>query len=160
MNINRWIELIYNERDFGRGVATTVAGVTGLVIYLYQSDWAIAVFSAIIIFPVIKIVATSIHSHWVRSRQRTYSREQMAELFEKLSSEEQAVVQAFVRHGGSVVTWGEVNRSPHFSAPGIESLVNRSLVQSTVTVDGMTEAFALDTELFDYAQAALPNKPV
>ena len=159
MNINRWIELIYNEKDIGRGVATTAAGVAGLFIYLYWSDWAVAVFGAIIIFPVTNIVATSIHSHWVRSRQRIYSKEQMAELFENLGSEEQAVVQAFARHGGSVVTWREVNKSPHFSPPGIESLVHRGLVQPTVTADGMTEAFALDTELFDYAQAALPNEP-
>ena len=160
MHLDRWAERIYSERDTGRGVATTVAGIAGLATYLYWNDWIVAVFVAIIMFPVSRISASAIHSRWSQSRQRSDDRGNIEEFLEKLGSEEKAVVQAFVRHGGSVITWGEFNRSPQFTQPGIESLINRGLVHTTVTADGMTEAFALDTKLFDYAQTVLPNEPV
>ena len=41
----------------------------------------------------------------------------------------------------------------------IESLINRDLMHASVTADGMTETFVLDTQLFDYAQTVLPNEP-
>lgn len=69
------------------------------------------------------------------------------------------MVQAFVRHGGVAITWQECNRSEQFSAAGIESLSNRGMLHPSVTQDGMTETFVLDTELFDYARRALPDGP-
>ena len=101
-------ERIYSESDIGRGIATTVAGAAGLATYHYWNDWVVAAFVTIIIFPVAKILASAIHSLWSRSRQRSDSRGQIEELFEKLGAEEKHVVQAFVWHGGSVITWGEV----------------------------------------------------
>ena len=84
---------------------------------------------------------------------------ELKDLFDQLGWEERAVIQAFVWHGGSVITWGECNRSPQLSTAGIESLINRNLVHTSVTADGMTETFALDTQLFDYAQKVLPKSP-
>ena len=159
MNLDRWVERIYNESDIGRGLATTAAGVAGLTTYLYWDDWVVAVFVTIIVFPVGKILASTIESYWIQSRERSYSRGQIKELFKNLGSKEKAVVQAFVWHGGSVITWRECNELSYFSAAGIESLINRDLMHATVTADGMTEAFALDTQLFDYAQTLLPNDP-
>ena len=159
MNFGRWVERIYGERDIGRGIATSVAGALGLTTYLYWGDWVIAAFVAIIVFPVARIVASTIHSHWSKSRQRIDNVGKIEELFEKLGSEEKAVVQAFVWHGGSVITWAECNRSAEFSAIGIESLINRGLMHATMTADGMTEAFALDTKLFDHALTVMPDFP-
>ena len=158
MNFDRWIERIYSENDIGRGVATTISGISGLASYLYWDDWVIACFVAIIIFPVSKIVTSTIHSRLIESRKYGHSKE-IRGLFEKLSHEEKQVVQAFVWHGGSVMTWGESNESPSISVAGIESLINRDLIHTTVTADGMHETFVLDTELFDYAQTVLPKAP-
>ena len=158
MNFAQWIERIYSENDIGRGVATTISGITGLVSYLYWNDWVIACFVAIIVFPVSKIVVSTIHSRVIESRKRGHSKD-IKDLFEKLSHEEKQVVQAFVWHGGCVMTWRESNESPNISVAGIESLINRGLVHTTVTADGMQETFVLDTELFDYAQTVLSNVP-
>ena len=57
------------------------------------------------------------------------------------------------------MTWSECNHSGHISVAGIESLLNRGLVHMTMTADLASEAFALDTQLFDYAQGKLPNEP-
>ena len=159
MNLDRWIERVYSESDIGRGIATSAAGAAGLTTYLYWGDWVVAGFVTIIVFPIGRILASAIHSHWNRSRERNRNRGQLKDLLDNLGSEERAVVQAFVWHGGSVITWGECNQSPHFSAVGIESLINRDLMHASVTADGMTETFALDTHLFNHAQKVLPNVP-
>ena len=159
MGLNRWLERVYSENDTGRGVATSLAGATGLTTYLYWDDWVIAGFSAIIAFPIVRLSASALHSRWSRSRERNRSRAQLKNLLDSLGSEEKIVVQAFVWHGGSVITWRECNASSHFSAAGIESLINRDLIRPSVMADGMTETFVLDTQLFDYAQTVLPSEP-
>ena len=160
MGLNRWLERVYSQSDTGWGIATSLAGVIGLTAYLYWDDWVVAGFSAIVAFPIVRISASAIHSpRWNCSREHARSRGQLKELLDGLGSEEKAVVQAFVWHGGSDITWGQCNQSPHFSVAGIESLINRDLMHPSVTTDGMTETFVLDTQLFDYAKTVLPNEP-
>lgn len=159
MDLNSWLERVYSESDIGRGVATSLAGATGLATYLYWDDWVIAGFSAIIAFPIVRISASAVHSRWNRSRERDRSRGELKDLLDSLGSEERAVIQAFVWHGGSVITWRQCNQSPHFTADGIESLINRDLIHVSAMADGMTETFVLDTQLFDYARTVLPNEP-
>ena len=159
MNFNKWVERVYDESDFGRSIATTVAGAAGLAAYLYWNDWVLAVFVGIIVFPVGRILASAVHSHWAQSREQNSSRDRTKELFDNLGREERQVIQAFVWQGGTFVTWSEVNRSQHFRSSGIDSLVSRDLIHMSVTADGMREAFVLDSELFEYAQSVLPNDP-
>ena len=159
MNLDRWATRIYKENDIGRGIATTLAGIGGLCTYLRWGDWVVAAFVAIIVFPVCRIAASAAHSRWARARERRRTDAQIEDLFKSLGSEERATVQAFVWHGGSVMTWGECNRSGHVSVAGIESLLNRGLVHMTMTADLGSETFALDTQLFDYAQKVLPSQP-
>lgn len=159
MKISRWVERIYEENDVGRGIGTTVAGAAGLAAYLHWADWVVAAFVAIIVFPVSRILASAVESYWRHSRKRTYDKDRVKDLFDSLGSQEKAVVQAFVWHGGSVITWKECNESPHFSAAGIESLISRDMMHASMTADGMRETFVLDAQLFDYAQTVLPNEP-
>ena len=107
MNLDRWAARIYDERDIGRGIATTLAGVGGLSAYLRWGDWVIAAFVAIIVFPVGRIAASAVHTRWVRSRDRRRTQGEIEDVFNGLGSEEWATVQAFVWHGGSVMTWSE-----------------------------------------------------
>lgn len=158
MNWDQWLDRVYRENDVGRGVATSLAGATGLATYVYSKDWVVAAFAAIIVFPIARMAASACHSYWNRAQERRRSIGDWDDLFQKLGAEEKAVVHAFVRHGGSVITWRECNRSPHFSPAGIESLINRGLLSASVMADGMTETFVLDTGLFDYGQGALRNK--
>ena len=159
MNFDRWADRVYSESDFGRSIATTAAGVAGLASYLYWNDWVVTACVGIIVFPVGRILASAVHSHWVQSRQQSHSKDQVKELFDNLGREEQDVVQAFVWHGGKFITWSESNRSSYFSSSGIDSLISRDLIHVSVTAYGMREAFVLDTELFEYAQSVLPNFP-
>ena len=159
MNFDRWADRVYSESDFGRSIATTAAGVAGLASYLYWNDWVVTACVGIIVFPVCRILASAVHSHWVQSRQQSHSKDQVKELFDNLGREEQDVVQAFVWHGGKFITWSESNRSSYFSSSGIDSLISRDLIHVSVTAYGMREAFVLDTELFEYAQSVLPNFP-
>ena len=158
MNFDRWIERIYSENDIGRGVATSISGISGLASYLYWDDWVIACFVAIIVFPVSKILTSTIHSSLIESRKHGYSKE-IKNLFEKLGHEEQQVVQAFVWHGGCTMTWSECNESSSITSAGIESLISRDLLYTSVTADSAQETFVLNTELFDYAQTVLSKVP-
>ena len=155
MNIDRWLERIYNEKDIGRSIATTVAGVAGLASYLYGKDWVVAAFITLIVFPLVRILASAIHSYLIRSRKHSETRDQVKDLFENLGREERAAVEAFVYSGGSVITWTQANNSPYVSVVGIESLIHRELIHQSVTADGFSETFTLDSRLFDYANKVL-----
>ncbi len=91
--------------------------------YLYGDDLPVAGFVAMITFPIVKVLASAAHSYWNRSRERSRTKRELKELFDKLGHEERAVVQGFVSHGGSVITWSETNLAP-FSRAGIESLTH------------------------------------
>tara|TARA_B110000196_G_C21092808_1_gene638428 strand:+ start:55 stop:540 length:486 start_codon:yes stop_codon:yes gene_type:complete len=149
-SIEKWADRVYAENDFGRSVATSLAGLLGLVIYLLTNDWVIAAFSTLIAFPVVRLISTGINEKIERKKQRNISKESSLHKYEKLSAEEKVVVASYVKAGGSVLTWGQMNNEPVSSA-AIESLIQRELLWSSMTADGMRETFALDTEIFDAA---------
>ena len=53
----------------------------------------------------------------------------------------------FVDSGGCVLTWTQMNNSCA-SQNGVESLIRRGLLSTSVTADGMRETFVLDPNLF------------
>lgn len=135
----------------GRSIATSVAGVVGLSVYLLSSDWVIALFSAVIAFPIVRLVATGFHARAVRRAQGQMALEEAERIYDRLSEHEKTVVQAFVQSGGSVLTWGQVNQLG-LPGNGIESLIQRELAWTSMTADGMKETFAIDSALFDVGQ--------
>lgn len=145
---DKWAERIYFETDFSRSAATFAAGLVGLVIYLSTADIAIAAFSALILFPIVRVIASSAHSRSERLARVKSQEEGLQRLYKRLSPEEKSVVSAFVEAGGSVMTWGQINKS-HAGSSAIESLVQRGLLHTSITADGFTETFVLDQDLFD-----------
>ena len=154
--INSWIERVYGETDFGRSVATSLAGIVGLAIYLAFGDWIVAAFSAVIAFPIARLASTGLYEKVRRGSSRRLETERARIAYEGLSPEEKNVVAAFAKAGGSVLTWSQANHL-ELSAPAIESLVQRELIGTSVTADGMRETFVLDTALFDIGLRALPK---
>ena len=148
--IEKWADRVYAESDFGRSVATSLSGLVGLLIYLYTKDWVIAAFSTIIAFPVVRILSTGINEKRNRRKKRDLEREQAEYEFSRLSPEEREVLEAFVRAGGSVLTWTQMNQECVSSA-GVESLIQRQVMWTSMTADGMTETFAIDPNIFDVA---------
>ncbi|MHB1516273.1 MAG: super-infection exclusion protein B [Acidiferrobacteraceae bacterium] len=153
MAFDRWAERIYAERDFGRSVATSGAGAVGLMLYLITHDWVIAAFSAVISFPIVRIAASAAHSAYKRKERSEICERSTREIFEKLSSDEKGVLYEFVICGGSVMSWSHANRV-NLSEPGVASLMQRKVLYSTMTPDGMREAFCIDVDIFDEAQKA------
>jgi ABC-type multidrug transport system fused ATPase/permease subunit len=147
-SIEKWAERVYAETDFGKSIATSLAGVVGLAVYLLLGDWAIAAFAAVIFFPIARLTATAIHTRVARNAKRRERRSDAEHLFGTLSSEEQSVVEEFVRVGGCTMTWGQANRSP-ISSSAIESLIQREVLSTSMTADGMRETFVLDPALFE-----------
>ncbi len=148
--IEKWAERIYAENDFGRSVATSLAGAIGLVVYLFVNDWVIAAFSTIISFPIIRIVSTGINEKVERRKKRNIDKENARHIYEVLSDEEKEVINSYVRAGGSVLTWGQMNNQAVSSA-AVESLIQREILWTSMTADGMRETFALDSNIFDIA---------
>ena len=149
--IEKWADRIYLESDFGRNVATSSSGLVGLGVYLFTSDIAIAGFSALILFPVVRILASSAYRKSEHLAKLKAQEDGVQKLYDRFSPEEKNVVSVFVKAGGSVMTWGQINRSDtHFSA--IESLMQRGLLHTSVTADGGTETFVLDQDIFDVGQ--------
>lgn len=144
---DKWAERIYSESDFGRGVATSIAGAIGLAVYLFTADWVVAAFVTIIVFPVVRILASALQRKAENAATRRKHELEVRGSYERLSDEERAVVAAFVAEGGSVITWDRINKLnlPHSA---VESLVQRELLFTSVTADGMRETFVLDEQLF------------
>lgn len=149
--LDKWAQRIYAETDVGRSIATSAAGIVGLSVYLLTSDWVIAAFSAVIAFPIVRLIATGLHASAVRRAQSQEKLEEAKRIYARFSAREKAVVQAFVHSGGSVLTWSQVNK---LGLPGnaIESLIQREVAWTSMTSDGMREIFALDSAIFDVGQ--------
>ena len=152
--IEKWADRVYAETDFGRSVATSLSGVIGLAIYLYSSDWVIAAFSSIIAFPIIRLVSTGLHEKANRHKKRTIEKEEAKHIYNHLSEEEKEVIKAFINAGGSVLTWSQMNNMPVSSA-SVESLIQREVLWTSMTADGMTETFALNSTIFDIGNEKL-----
>ncbi len=151
-SIEKWADRVYAETDFGRSIATSLSGLVGLALYLVTNDWVIAAFSAIIAFPIIRIVSTGINEKLERKKKIKVDEENAQETYDRLSDEEKEVINSYVMAGGSVLTWGQMNKQAvSFSA--IESLLQREILWTSMTADGLTETFALDSNIFDIANA-------
>jgi hypothetical protein len=146
--LDKWVERVYGETDFGRSIATSVAGIVGLVVYLAVSDWVIAAFSAIIAFPVARLLSSSLYERARKATERRLEQRNAIDSYNKLSEPERHVVNAFVQAGGSVLTWSQVN-SLGLPGSAIESLIQRGLVTTSMTADGMRETFVLEASVFD-----------
>jgi hypothetical protein len=156
MKWDKLIATIYAEQDFGRSIATTMAGVVGLVTYLLRPDWVIALFAAVIAFPVCRVVFSALYSRWKQKHAESIKRLQAEDLFRKFSPQERQVIEFFVRAGGACVSWSYVNNSNYpFPRPAVNSLMARNIVRTSVMEDGMTESFVLDIDTFDMAQQVL-----
>lgn len=146
--IDKWAERVYTETDFGRSVATFVSGVIGLIVYLSTNDVVVAAFSAIIAFPVARLVSAAQHERFMRKKNQRMERENAENTYAQLSDEEKEVIQAFVQAGGCVLTWSQTNNMP-ISSNAIDSLIQRELLWTSVTADGMRETFNLEPSLFN-----------
>lgn len=149
---DNWFHLIYNEEDFARNIAIGAGACAGL--YLAWDQPTAPFFAAAMAFSLTKLLA----SPWKRARETKRRRRRIQDTLANLGHEESAVLQAFVVHGGSVMTWGECNRYERVSRAGIESLINRGFIHMSVTADAATETFVLDAKLFDYAREDFINR--
>tara|TARA_R110000782_G_scaffold191537_1_gene281337 strand:+ start:341 stop:808 length:468 start_codon:yes stop_codon:yes gene_type:complete len=150
--VEKLAERIYIETDFGRSIATTLAGIIGLGVYLAYGDWVIAAFSSVISFPIVRLIASGLHEKATRKKIRRAEREEAEYRYGQMSADEKDVVQYFVEQGGCVLTWSQINNSP-LNTTAIESLIQRDLLSTSVTADGMRETFVLDAAMFDAGQA-------
>ncbi len=146
--LERIVERIYGETDFARSFATSAGGIVGLVLYLLSDDPVIAAFSAIIAFPVARLGASAVYRRVSAKASRHEQEAEADRQFAKLTEAERIVVSTFVASESCVLTWGEMNRSSA-SSSGVESLSQRGLVNTSMTLDGMRETFVLDTAIFD-----------
>ena len=155
-SIEKWADRVYAEADFGRSIATSLSGLVGLVVYLATNDWVIAAFSTIIAFPIIRIISTGINEKFERKKKRKIDEENARDIYDRLSDEEKEVINSFVMAGGSVLTWGQMNKQGvSFSA--VESLLQREVLWTSMTADGLTETFVLNSNVFDIANAKKPT---
>lgn len=148
--IDKWMDRVYGETDFGRSVATSVAGLVGLTTYLLLGDWIVSAFVSIIVFPLVRLLSTWLYESRRRVMQMQLERKEAVGTYERLSDEEQEVVEAFVHAGGSVMTWSQVN-SLSLPSSAVESLMQRQFLTTSMTADLVRETFVLDSAIFDAA---------
>ena len=69
---------------------------------------------------------------------------------------EKEVIRAFVNAGGSVLTWPQMNNQT-VSFASIESLIQREVLWTSMSADGMRETFALNSAIFDIGSEKLES---
>ena len=146
--LNKWADRVYAENDFGRSISTSISGIVGLITYLLTEDWVLTTLSLIIAFPIFRIISSDLHEKYQRKKHRNIAKEELEQIYNRLSNEEKDVVRAFIKAGGCVLTWRQMN-SEELTSAGVESLVQRELLGTSFTADGMTETFILDSDIFD-----------
>ncbi|MBU0632425.1 hypothetical protein KKA17_07260 [bacterium] len=146
--LNKWADRVYAENDFGRSISTSISGVVGLITYLFTKDWVLTILSLIIIFPIFRIISSGLHEKYQRNKQKNLKKEDVEQMYNRLSNEEKDVIRAFVNAGGCVLTWRQMN-SEQVSSVGVESLIERELLRTSYTADSMRETFVLDSDIFD-----------
>jgi hypothetical protein len=156
MNFSDWAKKIYDEEDFGRSISTTLSGIIGLAIYLKSKDWALSLFVTVIVFPLLRLIASASHARWKETKKQQLQAQEAQKRFENFSPEERKVLKVFVDAGGAVLTCSQMNRA-NVALSGVESLKLRGILDISVTSDGMTETFVMQTEVFDMAQRALSS---
>ena len=149
---DKWFDRIYNEEDFARNLAIGAGAGAGL--YLAWDHWTAPFFAAAMAFSIVKLLV----GPWKEARDRKRMKRHLKELLDNLGHEERGVVDSFVIHGGSVMTLGECDDYKRVSRAGIESLINRGLIQMGMTAEGTMETFVLDAQLFDYAGEDFRNR--
>ena len=146
--LDKWADKIYSETDFGRSIATSIAGCVGLSIYLYCHDWVIASFSSIIVFPILRILASKFNDDYIANKIEHIKANTIKSTLNKLSQDELNVLNLFVENGGTALTWSIINKSDVSSA-SIETLIQREILSTSATADGMKETFVLDVDIYD-----------
>jgi len=152
-NIEKWLDRVYGETDFGRSIATAVAGLIALVTYLAVRDWVISACAGIIAFPIARLTAVWLYDKARRAAQFRLDRANARRTYGLLSDEERQVVQEFVRAGGCVLTWSHMNTLA-VSGPAVESLLQREILTTSMTADSMRETFVLDAAIFDASRSS------
>ena len=156
MNFCEWAKKIYDEDDFGRSISITLSGIIGLAIYLQSKDWVLSLFVTVIVFPLLRLIASAAHTRWKETKKQQLQAQETQKRFENFSPEERKVLKAFVDAGGAALTWSQMNRAS-VAVSAVESLKLRGILDTSVTSDGMTETFVLQTEVFDMAQRAFSS---
>jgi hypothetical protein len=156
MNFSEWAKKIYDEDDFGRSIATTLSGIVGLAIYLPSKDWVLSLLVTVIVFPLLRLIASAAHTRWKETKKEQLQAQAAQKRFENFSPAEKDVLKAFVNAGGAALTWSQVNRA-NIAVSAVESLKLRGILDTSVTSDGMTEMFVMQTEVFDMAQRAFSS---
>ena len=158
MNFSEWAKKIYDEDDFGRSISTTLSGIIGLTIYLQSKDWVLSLFVTVIVFPLLRLIASAAHTRWKETKKQQLQAQEAQKRFENFSSEERKVLKAFVDAGGAAITWSQMNRAD-VSVSAVESLKLRGILDTSVTSDGLTETFVMQPEVFDMAQRVFSTPP-
>jgi ABC-type multidrug transport system fused ATPase/permease subunit len=132
MDIEKWAERIYLEEDFGKNIATSTSGVVGLIIYLSKSDFALAAFVAIIIFPVVKIISNSLREKYIAKKQeRDYeaAKEELDRTVKELTDQERLVIHKFVQYKSAVMSNKYIKLNNVFLPDGaVKSLMERKFI--------------------------------
>lgn len=141
---------VYSEKDFSINIAIFFSGISGLTCYLILPDYVLTLFSFVITFPVVKIISGGIYQRIITRKEETAAKKRLTEVYNSLTEKEKEVVMHFVNHGGTVITWGQMNKLDD-PITGVESLAHRGLLSNSMTIDGMKETFELDLALFSCA---------
>ncbi|QTR48960.1 hypothetical protein [Candidatus Thiothrix anitrata] len=149
--IEKLADRLYNETDFGRSIATSLSGIIGLIAYLLTNDWVIAIFSLIIVFPIIRLLANSLYQKFKKYNDNQEKQKNDDDLYDKLTEEEKDIIQAFVNAGGCRFEWEDIEKF-EINQTGLRTLIERELIDErplSTELDYPVYEYILKTALYD-----------
>ncbi|WP_299769024.1 hypothetical protein [uncultured Pseudoteredinibacter sp.] len=161
MDLDKWAGRIYEEEDFGKNIAISIAGIIGLTIYLIQSDFVLAAFITIIVFPPVKILLRHFESKYTKRREAERldsQKKELVKVVENLTGQERRVIHEFVKYKSAVISneYLSVN-SIHMPDGATKSLRERGYLK--VESYGTPQDFdlKLNIEIFEAGRVVFEN---
>jgi hypothetical protein len=162
MDIDKWADRVYAEEDFGKNIAISFSGLIGLIIYLIKSDFALAAFIAIIIFPLVKMLSRHIERKYAKNKKQSdveNKKKEIVEIVKNLTDRERRVIHEFVKYKSAVISSNHLAmNSIHMPDGATKSLKERGYL--SIDSYGTPDEFdlILDLDIFEAGRMVFENE--
>ena len=145
-NLTDFLKIIYNENDYSRGFATSIAGIISLCLYIQFKDIIITLLVLIIFYPISRLFFIWIINNYNKREES----KKITNFFQSSSFQEEILIKKFVNNGSSFLHYSYINEFQN----ELETLKNRDILNE------VENGFQLNIKVFDKAKEIYKNETI
>lgn len=153
VDFNKMFETVYNESDSSKMIAISMSGIVGLIMYFFiTKETPILIFTTLIIFPIAKLLTSSILNHINKKNELKLQEINYQELYSELNSNEKKFIDyAFVMGDNEVVDWGIIDDA-WLSREVLISLLDKKVLTIINPLGTSDDQFKIKSEFYKIAK--------